>query len=209
MRQERPDFALNTVLPKNIRPTLYIPSDEEVKHLIKCVAGTDLDLPILLAAFGPMRRGEICTLRSDNIKGNVVHVKENMVMTPSRVWEIKTPKSAAGDRFIEYPDFVAKKWAGIDGRITDLNPGMITNRFHRLLKREGMNNFRFHDLRHYCASIQHAIGVPDAYIMERGGWGNDGVLKNVYRHALKEKSDQMSNKTNAYFTSMSHEIQHE
>lgn len=86
--------------------------------------------------------------------------------------------------FIEYPEFVSEKWKGISGRITKLTPDNITTKFSRLLKSSGITHFRFHDLRHYSASIQHALGIPDAYIMSRGGWGNDGVLKNVYRHAL-------------------------
>ena len=55
----------------------------------------------------------------------------------------------------------------------------------------------------------HAIGVPDAYIMERGGWGSDAVLKNVYRHTIDDKRSQMTNKTNSYFESMQHEMQHD
>ena len=39
--------------------------------------------------------------------------------------------------------------------------------------------------------IQHALGIPDAYIMQRGGWGNDGTFKTVYRHALKGRSNEM------------------
>lgn len=84
--------------------------------------------------------------------------------------------------------------------MTSLTPDAISCRFTRLLKAAGLPHFRFHDLRHYCASIQHAIGIPDAYIMQRGGWGSDGVLKNVYRHALKDKEDEMSVKANEYFS---------
>ena len=47
-----------------------------------------------------------------------------------------------------------------------MNPNQITRRkFNDLLKRSGMPVFRFHDLRHYSASIQHALGIPDAYII--------------------------------------------
>ncbi|MCB7523198.1 tyrosine-type recombinase/integrase [[Clostridium] hylemonae] len=56
-----------------------------------------------------------------------------------------------------------------------------------MFKQAGLNHFRFHDLRHYSASIQHALGIPDAYIMERGGWETDGTLKSIYRHTLKDK----------------------
>ena len=205
----RPDFALHTVLPKKIPPNLYVPSESEIKRLLDEIKGTDMELPILLAAFGPMRRGEICALRVENISKNTVHVCQNMVLTKDNTWIIKTPKTAAGDRYIEYPDFVAEKWKDIkSGKVTDLLPSNITDRFENVLKSAGLPHFRFHDLRHYSASIQHAIGVPDAYIMERGGWKNDGVLKQVYRHTLPEKSKEMNDKVNTYFENMQHEMQH-
>ena len=205
----RPDFALNTDLPKKVRPNIYVPSDAEISQLMHFVKGDVMELPILLAAFGPMRRGEICALHSDNISGNIVHVCSNMVLDVNKKWIIKTPKSYAGDRYIEYPGFVAEKWKNISGRLTDLHPNNITDRFDTILSRSGIHHFRFHDLRHYSASIQHALGVPDAYIMQRGGWGNDGVLKAVYRHAMDSKIEEMNALTNNHFESiMQHGMQH-
>lgn len=198
----RPNFALNTTLPKKVRPNIYIPSESEIQRLLQAVSGTELELPVLLAAFGPMRRGEICALTSDDISGNMVHVCKNMVLNGERQWIIKTPKSYAGDRYIDYPDFVAEKWKGINGRLVDLTPNNITDRFACMLKKAGIKHFRFHDLRHYSASIQHSLGIPDSYIMQRGGWGNDGTLKAVYRHALEDKVKEMNNVANGYFTEL-------
>lgn len=196
----RPDFALHTVLPKKVRPELYIPSGSEIQRLMEYVRGTDMELPILLAAFGPMRRGEICALDSRNITGNTVHVCENMVKTDKGEWVIKSPKSYAGDRYIEYPDFVVEKFKGRTGKIVDMSPTTITNSFSRILKKAGISHFRFHDLRHYSASVQHALGIPDAYIMQRGGWGSDTVLKSVYRHAMNDRQKEMNEKANDYFS---------
>lgn len=84
MRVYRPNFALNTALPKKVRPEIYIPSDAEIKQLLSSVAGTGMELPVLLAAFGPMRRGEICALSSEDISGNIVHVCKNMVINGDR-----------------------------------------------------------------------------------------------------------------------------
>lgn len=202
LRQERPDFALNTTLPKKVRPDLYVPTDADIKRLMEAVEGSDMELPILLAAFGPMRRGEICALDSKDIQKNTVHVCRNKVITPEGTWVIKQPKSYAGDRYIDYPDFVAKKWKGISGSITNLSPNQITDRFSRILRQAGIAHFRFHDLRHYSASVQHALGIPDAYIMQRGGWGSDGVLKNVYRHTMKDRKEDMSKIANEHFESL-------
>ena len=206
MKTYRPDFAINTALPQKERPNLYVPNDEEVKKIMKYAEGTVMELPILLAAFGPMRRGEICALESRDIQGNIVHVCQNMVRNDEGQWVIKQPKSYAGDRYIDFPEFVANKWQGISGRITPLHPNNISDRFQVILKHVGVHSFRFHDLRHYSASIQHALGIPDAYIMERGGWGNDTVLKNVYRHTLEEKKAEMTHKANDYFEAMTGKI---
>ena len=199
MRTYRPDFVLNTALPKKVRPQIYVPSDAEVSKLLKCVEDTELELPVLLAAFGPMRRSEICALTDDNIQGNLVHVKNAMVLDENSKWVIKAPKSFAGDRIISFPDFVAEKFKGINGRIVKINPSQITDRFADVLKKNKLEHFRFHDLRHYSASIQHALGIPDVYIMQRGGWGSDGVLKSVYRHAMDDKLKEMNEAANRHF----------
>lgn len=199
----RPELSLNTTLPKKVRPSLYIPTDAEIKKLMDYIKDDPMEIPILLAAFGPMRRGEICALSASDIKNGIVHVYKNMVLNDEKEWIIKAPKSYSGDRYIRFPDFVLAKLPKY-GKITELNPSMITDRFQDVLKRAGIHHFRFHDLRHYCASVQHAIGVPDAYIMQRGGWGSDRVLKEVYRHVMADKTKDMDDKANVYFQNMQH-----
>ena len=199
----RPDFKLNTVLPKKVRPKIYVPTDAEIKRLMAYVEGSEMELPILLSAFGPMRRGEIYALQSEDIKGNTVHVCRNSVYNKkTKEWIIKDTKTYAGDRFIEYPDFVAKKWHGIEGQIVKINPNAITKRFAHILKNAGLPHFRFHDLRHYSASIQHALNIPNAYIMQRGGWSSETVLNNIYRHALDDKTKEMNDVANNHFDEM-------
>lgn len=169
-------------LPEKHRPDLYVPSDEDVRALLEHVSGTEMEIAILLAAFGPLRWGEICALTDQDIHGNIVSVNKSMVLNADNKWEIKTPKTYSSNREIEFLRPVIDKMTGIEGRIVKATPTQITNRFRRALKFTHLpNTFRFHDLRHYAASIMHAIGIPDQYIMERGGWATDSVMKNVYR----------------------------
>jgi integrase len=58
---------------------------------------------------------------------------------------------------------------------------------------------RFHDLRHYAASIAHSLGVPDKIIQDRGGWSDDRVMKAVYRNTMKEYSDKFTDMLNEHF----------
>ena len=45
----------------------------------------------------------------------------------------------------------------------------------------------------------HSIGVPDVYIMQKGGWSNDRILKSVYRNILADKSEKFNSLANDYF----------
>lgn len=198
----RPEFVLRTALPKKVRPTLYIPTEADMRKLMGYVKGTEMEIPVLLAAFGPMRRGEIAALYSDHIKGDIVHVEFAMSLDENNKWVQKSTKSESGDRYIQFPSFVIKKLEGIDGKITSLKPNQISDRFIDVIERAGLPKFRFHDLRHYSASIQHALGIPDAYIMQRGGWKSDAVLKNVYRHAMEDRTEKMNGIANQYFDTL-------
>lgn len=68
---------------------------------------------------------------------------------------------------MEAPQFAVNRIREV-GHITNLNPHSLTIMFQRVLQRNNINHFRFHDLRHYSASVRHALGVPDAYIMADG-----------------------------------------
>ena len=203
-----PDFRLKTTLPARKKPDLYTPSDKDVKMLLDHVAGKELEIAILLAAFGPMRRGEICALTSDDIHGDIVDVNKSMVMGPDRIWSVKQPKTYSSYRQIEYPHFVIEKMAGIEGRIIKATPEQITSRFCRAVRFSGVPHFRFHDLRHYSASIMHAIGIPDQYILQRGGWGSDNVMKTVYRNVINLEAAKQNRKIIKHFDKISHEISH-
>ncbi|MBD5501829.1 MAG: site-specific integrase [Lachnospiraceae bacterium] len=192
------NLALNTTMPQKVQPELYIPSDNEIQALVDAVKNTELEIPVLLGAFCMMRRGEICGLSMSDIQGNIIHIHHSLVLGTDKEWHLKAPKTETSDRYIEAPAFVTDRIREV-GRITNLNPHSITIMFQRVLDRNNINHFRFHDLRHYSASIRHALGIPDAYIMADGGWSSDKVLKSVYRHAMSDRRKEMSKKINSHF----------
>jgi len=199
-----PDFHLNTTLPAKKKPELYTPSDEDIKKLLKHIEGKELEIAVLLAAFGPLRRGEICALTLEDIKGNVVSVNKSMVLGPDGLWHVKQPKTYGSYRQVEFPDFVIQKLKGIEGKIIKATPDQISSRFIRSIEATKLPHFRFHDLRHYSASIMHAIGVPDQYILQRGGWSSDNIMKSVYRNVIDAEAIKQNKKIINHFEDISH-----
>ncbi len=195
----RPDFKVSITAPQKEKKELYIPDDENMKKVLQAAEGTELEIPILLAAFGPMRRGEICAITSDDVHGNIITVNKSLVADDRGVWRVKAPKTFSSYREIEYPDFVINKIKNIEGKIVKITPSKITKEFLRLLRKNNIPEFRFHDLRHYAVSTLHAINVPDKYIMARGGWQTNYTMNNVYNHILKSKRDEMEEKIIEHF----------
>lgn len=199
LRAYAPDIRLTTTLPQPIPPTIHVPTDAEIAALVVAVKDTPIDSAILLAAFGSLRRSEVCALTESDIDRGActVTVGKAMVQSQKGEWVIKVPKSVAGYRTVSLP-------AEIMPRIKPLgmNPNQIYKRFKKALALAGLPDMRFHDLRHYQASILHALGVPDAYIMQRGGWKTDSTLKRVYRHAMGDKQSEFDQIAEAHFAGL-------
>ena len=173
------------------------------------ISGTELEIAVLLAAFGTLRRGEICALTDQDIHGDYITVNKAYVRDEHNEWVLKEPKTFSSNRTIELPHFVIEKMSGISGQIIKVHPDALSERFRRAIRSSGLQKFRFHDLRHYSASILHAIGVPDQYIMQRGGWASDHVMKAVYRNTIDEETTKQNAKIISHFEGMQHEMQHE
>lgn len=185
-------------LPQRKKPDTYTPTDAEVMKVIDHFkSDPELTKAIYLAAFGTLRRGEICGATAEDITGNVLHVHQSMIYDNGN-WVLDTTKTEESSRYVQLPDFVINIMPK-EGPLVSINPAQISNRFAKGLKKCDVKKFRFHDLRHYAASIMHAIGVPDQYIMAQGGWKTDGVLKRVYRDTLDDYMKQFAEKTASHF----------
>lgn len=202
-----PTLTLRTALPKKEKEILYVPTESDIRQIIEYFKENDIEMlkSVYLAAFGTLRRSEICGLTGEDISGNVIHVHSAVVMNDSANWVKKNTKTASSDRYIPMPAFVIEILP-TSGNVVQITPSKISARFSSALEKLCIPHFRFHDLRHYSASIMHAIGIPDQYIMQRGGWSSDGVLKAVYRNTMDDYTEKFSNQINSYFENATRNI---
>ena len=63
-----------------------------------------------------------------------------------------------------------------------IKPHYVTESFPKLLKANGLRHIRFHDLRHSCASLLLANGVPMKQIQEWLGHSDFSTTANIYAH---------------------------
>lgn len=204
-----PEMAIRTRLPQKKQRDYTIPTEQEFLKLLEVSKGTAMEIPILLAATGSLRRSEICALISDDVKENGVTVNKAMVKDKNMQWQIKPPKTKAGYRFCPLPPQVVSLLKTKQGRICPVNPDTITKEMINLRNKYNLPYFRFHDLRHYYASVCKAIGIPKKDIMLAGGWETESVLDNIYSHALPDKITENQQKIANHFSNqIQHEIQH-
>lgn len=209
-----PDLRLNTKLPQRQKTEIAIPTQANIHAAIR-QADDYMRLAVLLASNLGMRRGEICALTWADVENGVISITKSLAKDVNKEWVAKPPKTTAGRRFIPMSDAVK---SAIDALrkpnqksadpIFPFTPDAVTHRWETICKN---CNFkcRFHDLRHYNASVMLALGVPDKYAMGRMGHATTNMLKSVYQHLQAEKEKSFSTQINAFFDEMQHEMQHE
>lgn len=75
----------------------------------------------------------------------------------------------------EYQDYVC-----VDPLRNVVKPDFVTEHFRRLLKENNLKRIRFHNLRHICASLLIANGIPIKQIQEWLGHSDFSTTANIY-----------------------------
>lgn len=186
---------------------------EELQRLFQVVKGTRLELPVLVAAFYGLRRGEVCGLKWDAIdfERGTITIKHTVtsiqVDGKTKMYAQDSAKTKSSMRtlplvgsFAEYfrevkaAQELNKKVCGncynyeYDGyvfvdELGDLmKPDYLTAYFPQYIQKHGLKRMRFHDLRHSCASLLLANGVPLKQIQDWLGHSDFSTTANIYAH---------------------------
>lgn len=202
----KPDMVLRTTLPQKEKKEIQIPTIDEIKVLAEQAAGTRFELPFLLAVWMGLRTSEIRGLTWDCVEGNMLHIKQALVYGPNGE-ELKGTKTYSGNRKIRIPPYIAELLSAYPhngDRIVTYGRGTLYDHFAHMCERNGFPRYRFHDLRHVQASVMLALGVPDKYAMERMGHASTNMLKNVYQHTMKSKSEEVADMVDDFFSQNLH-----
>ena len=104
---------------------------------------------------------------------------------------ITTPKTPKSNRVIQMPQFLCdelqdylKQLYGVepDSRMFPISKSYLHREMDRGCKQTGVKRIRIHDLRHSCASLLLANGVPMKQIQEWLGHSDFSTTANIYAH---------------------------
>lgn len=193
------DIDVNCTIPKKRPVEYHVVTSEEFSNLLKEAGNTTIGLEIQLATFIPARREEICAINPEtDIKGNLLTINKAVVKDEHNQWVLKDTKTYKSTRTVEMPPDIIKLLKTVP---LDRNPDKLYRNFVKVRKKFGYDDFRFHDLRHYGATLLHDALVPDKEIMHRGGWSSLSTLMNIYVHYNPDTAKTAAKATNAIYSS--------
>lgn len=193
-------------LPKAIRQEMEIPNDEQITAMLEETYGDDdMYISIALASIMGLRRSEICALKwSDMILfpdgTGALNVDKALVLDENLLYVEKDPKTQAGSRQLAIPSALLqelKRRRNLRPNMVSITPNQITERYSDLRKRFGAPS-RFHNLRHYHASVMLREGVPEKYITADMGHSSFDMVKRVYGHVMSEKRSAINSAMDAH-----------
>jgi len=193
--------------PRAARPQLTVPSAPDVVRLMNVTEGW-LHVAIVLAGSTGMRRGEVLALqwRAVDLDGATAEVSLALENVGPRL-EFTIPKTDRSRRKVSIPastvaflrrhrtDQVQRRmllgaaWQGTDlvverGDGGAIHPGLFSQRFHRLAKKEGLSGVRLHDLRHFYASELLRANVHPKVVSDQLGHSSVAFTMDTYSHLL-------------------------
>lgn len=187
-------------LPKLVRKEMEIPTDAQIAQLLDTLRQEDDDMfiAVMLAAIMGLRRSEICALTWGDLitsgDKTVLNVNKASVLDEDSQLVIKSTKTNAGTRQLPVPSSVRAELVrrrSMRKTMVSISPNAITERYERITSRLGIPG-RFHDLRHYHASVMIREGVPEKYIVSDMGHASFDMVRRVYGHVMGEKQKEIN-----------------
>ena len=187
---------------------------QEISSLCSNLVGTQLEVPVKLAAYLGLRRGEVLGLKWEHVDFDNATIRICNTRTEAGHTVIeKQPKTERSNRQLqltpELVDFLKRqqqKQASIsrwtnepqdyvvtmdNGKAFD--PNYLSEAFHKHLVKNDYKPIRFHDLRHSFASIANNAGTSLRDISEAMGHSNISTTSDIYTHEFSQTKTKAVN----------------
>jgi len=187
-----------------------IPDEAALFRLLAATGETWLwlRLPILLAAGAGLREGEVCGLHwsSVDLVAETINIKEQAERLTGKPLTYRTPKRNKKG-VISLPAFLVDALRAHKGQQTlqrmqleaawqehglvvtqedgrPRTPDNLSHAFAKVADYAGIPDVTFHDLRHCCATLQIAAGVPLKVVSERMRHSSITITADLYGHVM-------------------------
>lgn len=214
----------HVTLPRIDDAPAKVLTQEEAGRLIKAAQGHRLWFLILLAITTAARLGELLALRWADLDKEMgkLYIRHSTTRVRGVGRIEKTPKTRAGRRSVRLPQVILRslgqqrayvnslrlaagpKWDEHDlvfpnrfGR--HIEHWSVQRTFKQLLKKAGLPDMRFHDLRHSAATLLLASGVNIKVVQEMLGHTNVQTTLGRYGHVLPDMQKDASDKMDDLF----------
>jgi len=190
---ENPCSLVDTPSPEEFEAS--IPSVEHYFAILEAARETEHEIPVLLAGMCRLRRSEVFGLTWNDIDFEEATLTvRQAIVTAEQKLDHKKPKSKKSSRTISIPEDVltvlsTKKSVGYvvstDGDVSHL--GNYSKRFRNFLSKNKLPHIRFHDLRHFHATLMLEAGVALKHAQSR--MGHSTISMTLHYQHIRSKTD--------------------
>ncbi len=208
--------------PKVEQSEFRIWTEEQCRQFLIAAAESPYDTLFCLALTTGMRQGELLGLKWADLdweKGTLL-IQRQLQRVEHQGLALVPPKTKAGRRSIKLGQgmldklishrnqqelikaAIGERWKE-NGLIfpstlgTPLDSYRVSHQFKKLLKKHGLPDIRFHDLRHTSISFLLDMGIPVNTVQQRSGHSKASVTTDTYGHSMTHTQDEAAQKIEA------------
>lgn len=172
-------------MPKVEEYQYRVLKEEEIRKMLLCSKGTELEVPIMLALCYGLRRGECLGIRTDidlDTKNHILHVQRTRSIENGKetVTGCKTKKSNRYILIATEDVNLLKKQTGYYA--CELTPAKLDKLFGDFLEIYNFPKIRFHDLRHSYATLMLSKGINPKIVSSVLGHSRIDTTLDIYSH---------------------------
>lgn len=158
-------------------------TQEEAHKVIQIVKGTRLEVPVTMALCYGLRRGECLGIQKIDIdeKLNILHISRSKTEVDGNISFKGCKKDSQRSILLDEKHTIMLIGKPLS-LIEDLSPTNLDKEFQKLVKQNGLQHLRFHDLRHTYATIMMSKGVNPRIVSAVLGHTKVETTLNLYSH---------------------------